>query len=77
MYVIMKNTLEKIWNTAQNVIVNNRGDMILLSAYMIAGITTCIANPDTIPKRDCVAAIGFIFVEPSFKSYDKWKNKNK
>ena len=77
MYVIMKNTLNKFWDTIQNVIVNNRGDMILLSAYMIAGITTCIANSDTIPKRDFVAALGFIFVESSFKSYYKWKNKNK
>ena len=73
----MKNILDKFWDTAKKVMISNRGDVILLSAYMIAGITTCIANPDTISKRDFVAALGFIFVESSFKSYYKWKNKNK
>ena len=73
----MKNTLDKFWDTAKKVMISNQEDVKLLLAYMIAGITTCIVNPDTIPKRDFVAALGFIFVESSFKSYYKWKNKNK
>lgn len=73
----MKNTLDKFWDTAKKVMISNQEDVKLLLAYMIAGITTCIVNPDTIPKRDFITALGFIFVESSFKSYYKWKNKNK
>lgn len=73
----MKNTLDKYWDTAKKVMISNQEDVKLLLAYMIAGITTCIVNPDTIPKRDFITVLGFIFVESSFKSYYKWKNKNK